>query len=245
MQLASTYNRRFALAIALFVMTFAFTVSPGYAALETAGFEIEGPGAATAGRELTINVSATNVSSDPKTTPEAIDRLVISSHSIRFNGDAQGVATCTARLPRNGDPANCPKSSKVGHGRVTGILGTPGKPSDMFGALSKVSGRFKLFNYKHPRGQPARMVAVITATKPFGGVSINLMLPVSRDNGVAIDIPPLSKLPPLIRNSYPKGTQVVLSTFKATIKSPPRQNSKPFAWLRHPGDVDVTIEAKS
>ena len=227
--------------ISLLVLSFVFAPTSASAALSNLDFQIKGPGIEHAGRELTVSFSATNAALGPTTTPEALTGMRISSHSISFNGDSDSVTTCQASLPKNGDPAKCPKSSRVGGGRVSGILGTPGQATDVFGPLSFFNGKFKLFNYKHPRGQPARMVAVITSTSPFGGVAINLVIPVSSKGVVSVKVPPMSKLPPIIRNSYPNGTQLVLTEFSTDIVAPRRKRSKPFLWLRTPGQSDWQI----
>lgn len=218
-------------------------VAVGVAALERTSVTFGGPGVTTAGREISLKVTATNAGPDRAVTPDEVARIRVDSPSVRFNGDSDSVSTCRARLPTDGDTAACPKSSRVGDGAVAGTIGEPGKPVNMYGALSDFRGKLRLFNYRHPGGQPARILAVVSASKPFRGVAINLVLPVSRYGVVTVDIPKFSQLPRLIRKSYPKGTRLVLTKFSARIVSPPKTRGLPFLSLRKRGQMSAEIEA--
>lgn len=208
-------------------------------------FKFTGPGAVHKGREIRVSALVTNTSTDPAVTPEVIDRISLSSRTIRFNGDADGVATCRARLPKNGNPAICPHRSLVGRGTVAGILGTPGQPADSFGPLSMVSGKFKLYNYKRRRGESARMIAVIETDRPLGGIAVNLKIPVSRGSVIDIDVPDLPQLPSPISNAYPQGTRLVMTKLSVTIDAPRHGRSKPFVWVRTPRRIGMKFLAIS
>jgi hypothetical protein len=211
------------------------------AALDRTSVTFGGAGTTIAGREISLKVTASNVAATTSETPDEIARIEVHSPSARFNGESDSVSVCRARMPTNGDPASCPKSSRVGDGSVAGILGEPGKPADMYGALSVFKGKIRLFNYKHPGDEPARMLAVVTTSKPFGGQSMNLVLPVSKEGVVRVDIPTRSKLPPLFRKSYSKQTKLVLTRFSARIVSPRKRNARPFLALKVPGQMDSRI----
>lgn len=217
------------------------TAGVATAALDRTSVAFGGAGTTIAGREISLKVTATSVAATSSETPDEIARIEVHSPSARFNGDSDSVSLCRARLPTNGDPATCPKSSRVGDGSVSGILGEPGKPADMYGALSLFKGTIRLFNYKHPGGEPARMLAVVTTSKPFGGQSINLVLPVSSNGVVGVDIPTRSKLPPLFRKSYSKQTKLVLTRFSVRIVAPRKRNGRAFLALRAPGQMEARI----
>ncbi|MBI2691120.1 MAG: hypothetical protein HYX29_04150 [Solirubrobacterales bacterium] len=239
MQLARPLRR-----LAFFALVCAALVSAtgvAAAALGRTSVTFGGAGTTIAGREISLKVTATSVAATPSETPDEIARIEVHSPSARFNGDSDSLSVCRARLPTNGDPATCPKSSRVGDGSVAGILGEPGKPADMYGALSLFKGKIRLFNYKPRGGEPARMLAVVTTSKPFRGQSINLVLPVSKDGVVRVDIPTRSKLPPLFRKSYSKQTKLVLTQFSARVIAPRKRSDRPFLALKVPGQMDSRI----
>lgn len=208
-----------------------------------AAFKFTGPGIVHAGREIRISGQVTNTSTDPDLTPEVIDRVALSSRTISFNAHADGVATCRARIPDDGNPALCPRRSQVGYGTVAGILGTPGQPADMFGLLSAVAGKYRLYNYKRRRGESARLIAVIETEKPLGGIAVNLKIPVSRHSDIDVDIPRLSQLPSPISAAYPRGTSLVVTKLTVTIDPPRSRRTKPYLWVRTPRRLGMTFEA--
>lgn len=217
--------------------------APANAALSEASLRIGGPGVRIAGREASISLSFLNTSTDPAVTPEVIDRLSFRSRIMRVNGNARSVTTCGARVPKNGDAARCPRGSRIGTGSFAGLLGVPGEPVDKFGALSSVAGKLVLYNYERRGREQARMLAVITSTKPFAGVAINLKLIVSRKGELSVDVPDLAQLPRIIRNAYPKGTRVVLTDLAARIPARRERSGRPFVWLRSLKQVHVDFEA--
>lgn len=87
------------------------------------------------------------------------------------------------------------------------------------------------------------MIAVIDTDKPFGGISVNLRIPVSRSGVVAIDVPDLPQLPPLISTAYPQGTRLVMTKLSVTIDAPRRRRSKPFVWVRTPRRLGMKVQA--
>lgn len=213
------------------------------AAISHGSFEFAGPGVQKTGREVSLSVRISNTTTKKSSVPDLINRLKMSSGSLRFNGDAPGLKICSAKLRNDGNAANCPRASKVGHGSISGFLGTPGGPDDSFGALSIFSGKLSLFNYKHSARTPARLLAVITTKKPFAGVAINLVMPINRDHEVIVDLPVLSQLPKLIKNSYPSDTKLVLGRLSATISSPRSRGAKPFMRLRSTRELGMRLEA--
>lgn len=203
------------------------------AAIRRVDYRLRGIGLEKKGRPLQISILVTNVSRAPGTVPETVKRITFGSRAIGFNPRARGVSICRSRIPNNGQAPDCARSSVVGHGRVEGLLGTPGSRDDEFGILSEVAGRFTLYNYKKRTGETARLVAVVDTEKPFAGLAINLQASIDRFGEVIVKVPKLSKLPPFISKSYPSGTQLALTRLSATVGSADGRNA--FATTRRSG----------
>ncbi|MBI4898110.1 MAG: hypothetical protein HY827_07060 [Actinobacteria bacterium] len=206
-------------------------------------YRIYGPGTSDPDREVKMTMSITNTENDPAITPMMINRLQFESRTLRFNGSAKGLDVCTVKVPNNGDPARCPRRSLVGRGTVSGVLGTPGKPRDGFGALSYAAGHFRLYNYRRRGGESARMVAVIDTSKPFAGYSINLSIPISRTGEIDVRVPELRELPAFISASYPLDTRLVITDLTVKLEPPRARGGKPFVWLRRPGSMAMNFRA--
>lgn len=205
-------------------------------------YQLRGDGLERKNRSLAISVVVTNVARVPGTTPDAIKRVTFGSRAIAFDPRGKGVATCSARIPKDGSELECPRRSVVGRGRVEGILGTPGARDDEFGVLSDVAGRFTLHNYKRRPGETARMVAVIATEKPFAGLAINLPASINRFGEVVVTIPPISRLPSFIADAYPAGTKLVLTRLSATVGSADGRHR--FATTRTAGRFDARLFAE-
>lgn len=235
-----------AAAVAALALTFAALLHAAPAAdgsEQTMTYKIAGPGLSKAGREVKMSVKYANRATDPAVAPALIDRALISSNSLRFNGAADGVSACAAAIPDDGNPVSCPRRSYVGRGTVTGIIGQPGQPIDLFGSLSPVEGKFKIYNYKRGRGESARMIAVIETTRPIAAFYINLVIPVSRSGVMEVDVPDVAELPSPVDTWYPAGTRLIVTGLSTDLYAPRKRKTKPFMWLRHAKRADVTVRA--
>lgn len=205
-------------------------------------YSVSGPGTKRVRGELKVSVDWTRPAADPTVTPPVLDRIRISSPVMRFDGDANGLKTCKATIRNDGFATKCPRGSAVGHGRVTGNLGVPGEPADKFGSLSFVTGTFKLYNYRHSRSRPARLLAVVESTTPVPGVAINILIPVSRDGTAEVDVPDVPELPKQISNIYPAGTRLAATGFSVKIDGPARRGHRPFLSRSKRGQLALSVE---
>lgn len=228
-----TRQLQVAAAALLATALFAVGAPPADAEIERAEYQLRGSGLQNKGQPLAISILVTNVPRQPGTVPDALKHVTFGSRAVSFNSRARGVAVCSARIPNDGRAAECSRRSKVGYGRIQGLLGTPGARNDEFGILSNVAGRFTLYNYKRRAGETARLVAVVETEMPFAGLAINLQASINRLGEVVVKVPPLSKLPTFISKSYPAGAQLALTRLSSTLGSADGRHA--FATTRRAG----------
>ncbi len=240
--LRTTIYPLIAFAIAAVVMLTFSTVS-AKAATGKAGVTVSGAGAKKAKREIRASLTYTNTHVNSAFTPERVTRIQISSRALKWNSRARGVPRCRARIPNNGAAARCSRRSKIGTGRVSGIFGQPGQSASLLGVLAPVRGRITLYNYRPGRGQTARFLAVIRTTKPLAGVSINVLVPVSRRGTITIDVPDVVDMPPAIIAALPAGSRFIMTSLRTKITAKRQRRGRPYAYLRTVKKLDVKIAA--
>jgi hypothetical protein len=229
---------------AIVVVGFASQLAaPAAAATGQVSVHVKGRGVVKAGREVSASIGVTNVNRNAANAPERLNQLLIISRALRYNSRARSYRRCSAALPNTGSPARCSRRTKVGSGSFTGIFGQPLQPASMLGTLAPVSGTITLYNYKPGGGQQVRLLAVMRTRTPLAGVSINLLVPVSRRGTMTINIPDVSQMPPAIPAALPPGSRFVLTNLKATVKAPRERRGKPFVYLSTTKKLDVNVEA--
>lgn len=219
--------------------------APASAALGAMGVSFSGPGAARSGKTVAVSLQLKNTTVYEGMTPDLVREFGIKATGVSFNAHARGVKICKARIRRDGFETRCPSRSRVGSGRVRAILGTPGAATDLFGPLSQVDGRFKLYNYRRLAGQSARMLAVIETRRPFGGIAISMTLAVDRHGAVTVKVPTLASLPKALAKAYPKSTKIVLTSMKVTIKPRASASGRSFLWRTRSSALGVRVQTSS
>lgn len=234
---------RFALVLSLVAVATAVAISPAQAAISKASISVKGPGGKKIGREVTARTEVRNTSVNPAITPERLGKMILTSRVARFNSRAHRISRCSAKLPNDGNRARCPSRSQVGSGSFTGIFGQPFMSAAMLGVLGPVSGSIKIYNYKKRSSEQARLLAVMRISKPLAGVSINLIVPVTKSGKMTIDVPDVPEMPPAIPAALPLGTHFVLTKLYAKINSRKERRGRPFLSLKTTKSIDVRLQA--
>lgn len=234
---------RIALVLSAFALSAVVAVSPAQAAISKAAINVKGPGGKKIGREVRARAEIRNTSVNPAVTPERLGKLVLTSRVARFNSKAHRVRRCSAKLYNDGRAARCPSRSKVGSGSFTGIFGQPFMSAAMLGVLAPVSGSIRLYNYKTHSHEQARLLAVMRIRKPLAGVSINLIVPVTRSGKMTIDVPDVAEMPPAIPAALPLGTHFILTKLTAKIDSRKERRGRPFLSLKTTKRIDIRLQA--
>lgn len=213
------------------------------AATGRAGVKVTGNGVKKAGREVRATLYYTNTNSNVGFAPERVNQILVSSRTMKWNSRARGVPRCGARIPNDGSAPRCSRRSKVGSGRITGIFGQPKQSAILLGVLSPVSGTVTLYNYKPARGNQARLLAVVKTRTPLAGVSINVLVPVSRAGTLTIDVPDVAQMPPAIIAALPPGTRFMLTSLTATVTAKKQRRGKPYVYLRTLKNLNFGVSA--
>lgn len=214
-----------------------------HSATGKAGVTVKGAGAQKAGREVKASLVYTNTSVNPALAPERVTRIQVTSRTLKWNSRARGVPRCGASIPNNGAAPRCSSKSKIGSGRVSGIFGQPGQDRNLLGVLAPVSGTITLYNYRPARGNQARFLAVIRTRTPLVGVSINVLVPVSRGGTITIDVPDVAQMPPAIVAALPAGSRFVMTSLSTSITAKKQRRGRPYAYLRTLKRLDVRVTA--
>lgn len=221
----------------------AATSMPAAAAAGQVSVHVSGRGAATPGREIHASVLFTNTNANPANAPERLNQLLVTSRALRYNSRARGYKRCHAALPNDGSSARCSRTTKVGSGRFYGIFGQPLQSATLLGVLAPVSGTITLYNYMPGHGMQARLLAVMKTRTPLAGVSINLLIPVSRGGTMTINVPDVPGMPPAIPAALPQGSRFILTKLVASVSAKRERRGKPFAYLRTIKNLDVKVQA--
>lgn len=202
-----------------------------------------GNGVKKAGREVRSTLYFTNTNSTPGFAPERLNQILVSSRTLKWNSRARGVPRCGARIPNDGNPPRCSSRSKVGSGRISGTFGQPMQSSLLLGVLSPVSATVTLYNYRPARGNQARLLAVIRTRTPLAGVSINVLVPVSRGGTLTINVPDVAQMPPAIGAALPPGARFILTSMTATVTAKKQRRGKPYTYLRTLKNLHFSVSA--
>lgn len=213
------------------------------AATGRAGVKVTGNGVKKAGREVRATLYYTNTNSNAGFAPERVNQILVSSRTLKWNSRARGVPRCGARIPNDGSAPRCSRRSKVGSGNVTGIFGQPLQSATLLGVLSPVSGSVTLYNYKPARGNQARLLAVIRTRTPLAGVSINVLVPVSRSGTLTINVPDVAQMPPAIGAALPPGSRFILTSLTASVSAKKQRRGKPYVYLRTLKNLHMNVSA--
>lgn len=240
--LRTTFYPLIALAIAA-VALLTLGAFSAHAATGKAGVTVSGVGAQKAGREVRAALTYTNTSVNQALAPERVTRIQVTSRALKWNSRARGVPRCGARIPNNGAAPRCSRKSKIGSGRVSGIFGQPGQDRNLLGVLAPVSGTITLYNYRPARGNQARFLAVIRTRTPLVGVSINVLVPVSRGGTITIDVPDVAQMPPAIIAALPAGSRFVMTSLNTSITAKRQRRGKPYVYMRTLKRRDVKFVA--
>lgn len=232
-----------ALVIAVCAAATLASVAPAQAALGTQSISIRGPGGNKIGREITANLAMKNTSTNPALAPERLDKLILTSRVARFNSRAHRVKRCSTKLPNDGRAAACKRSAQVGTGSFSGIFGQPFLAAGMLGVLAPVSGSIKIYNYRKHSSEQARLLAVMRVRKPLAGVSINLIVPVTKSGRATINVPDVAEMPPAIPAALPAGTRFILTKLSAKIVSRKERHGRPFLSLKTHRSIDARLYA--
>lgn len=203
---------------------------------------VRGPGGKKIGREVSAKVEVTNTSANASLTPERLNTIVLTSRAARFNSRAHRVSRCSAKLPNDGRAARCPSKSKIGSGSFKGIFGQPFAPINSLGVLSPVSGSIRLYNYKTHSGEQARILAVMRTSKPIAGVSINLIVPVTKSGKITINVPDVAGMPPAIPAALPAGSRFILTKMFVKVDSRKERRGRPFLSLKTTRTLDFRFQ---
>lgn len=213
------------------------------AATGRAGVKVTGNGVKKAGREVRATVYYTNTNSNAGFAPERVNQILVSSRTLKWNSRARGVPRCAASIPNDGSAPRCSSRSKVGSGSITGIFGQPKQSAMLLGVLSPVSGSVTLYNYRPAGGNQARLLAVVRTRSPLAGVSINVLVPVSRGGTLTINVPDVAQMPPAIGAALPPGSRFMLTSLTATVTAKKQRRGKPYIHLRTLKNLHMNVSA--
>lgn len=208
-----------------------------------AGVKVSGNGVKKAGREVRATVYYTNTNSNAGIAPERVNQILVSSRTLKWNSRARGVPRCGAAIPNDGRAPRCSSRSKVGSGSITGIFGQPLQSATLLGVLSPVNATVTLYNYKPASGNQARLLAVVRTRTPLAGVSINVLVPVSRGGTLTINVPDVAQMPPAIPAALPPGSRFILTSMTASVTAKKQRRGKPYVYLRTLKNLHMNVSA--
>lgn len=232
------------LGVRAFVATIAATtigVTPAFGSSTETGFEFSGPGITKRGAPVTATFSILREPDSANQVPDRIQSISLSAPSLKLNLTARGLGECRARIKNDGLDPGCPKRSLIGTGSLRGVIGTPGRPADEFGLLSRLEGRIRLYNFRGTRRVRARFLVVVQTTKPFRGVFIPVIANASSTPQVRLAIPRLTELPKVIGSSYPVGTEFSMTSIRVALNDRRSGRTRLLA-SRRPFDFVSTID---
>lgn len=213
------------------------------AATGRAGVKVTGNGVKKAGREVRATMYYTNTNSNAGIAPERVNQILVSSRTLKWNSRARGVPRCGASIPNDGNAPRCSSRSKVGSGTITGIFGQPLQSATLLGPLAPVTGSVTIYNYRPASGNQARLLAVVRTRTPLAGVSINVLVPVSRSGTLTINVPDVPQMPAAIGAALPVGSRFILTSLTATVTAKRQRRGKPYVYLRTLKNLHMSVSA--
>lgn len=197
--------------------------------------------------------------------PERVAKLIVQSKAAQFNSKSMPyckvVFNGADRIPtRSTDPSftgaesltevpgakdntadskkNCPKSTLLGKGDFTAVIGTPGQPYDPANGTA-LEGTVYVYNYKPRAGDKFAVVARLKVENPVPANQY-LYSGVDKKNVLRAVVPNRSELPPNLDGALPPGEVVMTSlTLNLTAPKPKKKNGKPVFTIKSFSNLDV------
>lgn len=201
---------------------------------------------AKAGAPAQVTVAIDNT--DKVNVPRRISSVLVTSKDAKWNSKA--VPFCKKSVPTNAAGTNtgaalkCPKNSKVGQGKFSVNIGTPGQPIPT--DLGVINGVINVYNYKPQGGEQAALLLEEITDRPIPDTHIYIRAGISKSGVFTAIVPNTGDLPPnvsnLLRNPDLSYRTTALASVTVTLSSPrAKRGKRPFLTLKSLKNIDVSV----